>query len=169
MVMKTKKDLTDTLLLRTADKEDGAAIWELIKSTGNLDLNSSYSYLMLCEFFPDTCIVAEANGKIVGFVSAFRPPNKPDTIFVWQVAVAKSQQGKGLGSKLLRTLLKQESCSDVHYLEATISPSNLASQSLFKKLAHKRKTNCEISECFSEDHFPEGGHEAEMTFRIGPL
>ncbi|MCM3570849.1 diaminobutyrate acetyltransferase [Neobacillus mesonae] len=154
---------------RKPKNEDGANIWELIKSTRTLDLNSAYSYLMLCEFFSDTCVVAEEDHELIGFVSAFRPPQQDDTIFVWQVAVHPSHQGKGIGKKLLQELLSRESCENIHYLEATISPSNIASQSLFKGLAKNLNCPYEISECFSEKLFPETGHEAEQTYRIGPF
>ncbi len=154
---------------RQPTKEDGAAIWELIKSTQTLDLNSAYCYLMLCEHFPDTCVVAEKNEQIVGFVSAFRAPQAPDVIFVWQVAVHETQRGKGLGKSLLHELLTRRSCEKIHYLEATVSPSNLPSQSLFKGLAQRMDCSCSVTECFTEDMFPEPGHEAELTFRIGPI
>jgi len=155
--------------LRKPKKEDGAKIWGLIKSSKVLDLNSAYSYLMLCEFFTDTCIVAEDQDQIIGFVSAFRQPQNPDTLFVWQVAVQQSYRGKGIGGELLKELLNSDSCENIHYLEATVSPSNLPSQSLFKGLANTFNCSIEISDCFSEELFPEPGHEAEQTYRIGPL
>jgi L-2,4-diaminobutyric acid acetyltransferase len=156
-------------LLRQPLEEDGAGVWALIEEAGVLDLNSSYSYLMLCKFFPDTCVVAENNDDIVGFISAFRPPNDDDVIFVWQVAVASSERGEGLASRMLQDLLEREDCSEVQYLEATVSPSNIPSQSLFRGLARKLNTQCEVSECFPENMFPDEGHEVEMTYRIGPL
>lgn len=150
-------------------EEDGAEVWKLVKRAGVLDLNSSYSYLMLCKFFPETCVIAEDNGQIVGFVSAFLPQTAEETVFVWQVAVDASQRGKGLGKTLLRELISREACSDVQYLEATVSPSNRPSQSLFKSFAKELDTECKIFECFSEDMFPDDGHESEWTYRIGPF
>ncbi|MDK2820837.1 MAG: L-2,4-diaminobutyric acid acetyltransferase [Clostridia bacterium] len=124
---------------------------------------------MLCKYFPDTCVVAETEGKIVGFVSAFCPPDKPDVIFVWQVAVDESQRGKGLGTALLKELLRRTACAKVHYLETTITPSNIPSRSLFTGLARDLDVNCDVSECFSEDLFPGEKHEAELMYRIGPF
>ncbi|RXT04921.1 diaminobutyrate acetyltransferase [Ammoniphilus sp. CFH 90114] len=162
--------LTTTFFhFRKPRKEDAAEIWKLIKGTRVLDLNSAYCYLMLCEWFPDTCVIAEEDQQIVGFVSAFRPPNKPDVIFVWQVAVQESMRGKGLGKKLLQELLERDECENIHYLEATVSPSNLASQSLFQSLAQQLNCSCCVQECFSVDMFPEPGHEAEQIYRIGPI
>jgi len=159
----------DGYRFRQPCEKDGADIWRLVKDTGVLDLNSAYSYLMLCKFFPDTCVVAEYDGKIAGFVSAFRPPGCHEVIFVWQVAVAKAQRGKGLGIALLKELLKREACADVHFLEVTVTPSNIPSQSLFRKLARETDAHCEVSEFFPVCLFPGGAHEAELMYRIGPF
>ncbi len=151
--------------------EDGAKLWDLVRRTGVLDVNSSYSYLMMCEYFKNTCVIAENDSEIVGFVTAFIPPEKPDTIFVWQVAVDSSMRGEGLGSKLLQELIKMESCNDVQFLEATISPSNRPSFSLFRKFARDLDTHCQVTELFPEDAFPNSDeqHEKEMLNRIGPF
>ncbi|MFB5664229.1 diaminobutyrate acetyltransferase [Alteribacillus sp. HJP-4] len=158
----------DSLIFDKPSVEDGADMWELVKNS-TLDLNSSYKYIMMCEFFAETCVVAKENDELVGFVTAFIPPEKQDTVFVWQVGVDSSQRGKGMASRLLNALLERLQDKGVKYLEATVTPSNDASQALFKKLARTHETECEISECFSEELFPGEGHEAELTFRIGPI
>lgn len=158
----------DSLTFEKPTVEDGADMWELVKNS-TLDLNSSYKYIMMCEFFAETCVVAKEKGELVGFVTAFIPPEKQDTVFVWQVGVDSSQRGKGLASRLLNELVERTGCDDVKYLEATVTPSNEASQALFKKLARTHNTTCEVSECFAEELFPGEGHEAELTFRIGPF
>ncbi|SEN43783.1 diaminobutyrate acetyltransferase [Mesobacillus persicus] len=169
MIKTSELDKLTSYSYRIPDKEDGAKMWELIKSTSNMDLNSAYSYLLLSHYFSDTCVIAEDEDQIIGFVSAFRPPANPDTVFVWQVAVNSDYRGKGIGNKLLNELLDREACEDVQYLEATVSPSNVPSQSLFKGLAKKMDCPCEISDCFTEEMFPEPGHEAEQTYRVGPF
>lgn len=154
---------------RNPEKADGADIWALVKKTGVLDLNSAYSYLMLGEYFSDTCVVAERKGKIVGFVSGFIPQDRPDTVFVWQVGVADSERGRGLAKQLLRQLLGSEACGDVHYLESTVTPSNTASTRLFRAIARELHTSCVIDDGFHEDLFPGECHETERLFRIGPF
>jgi L-2,4-diaminobutyric acid acetyltransferase len=148
--------------------EDGAAMWELVNES-TLDQNSAYKYIMMCEFFAETCVVAKENDQLVGFVTAFIPPERQDVVFVWQIGVDSSQRGKGLASKLLHELVNRSTCSEVKYVEATVTPSNEASQALFRRLARSYNTECEVSECFSEDLFPEEGHEEELTFRVGPI
>lgn len=159
----------DVIQFSEPNEEDGAAMWEMVHDIGALDENSSYSYIMLGKFFSETCVVAKSGEDVVGFVTAFCPPTEPDVVFVWQVAVDKSQRGKGFGKTLLKELLKRVGCEDVKYLEATISPSNKPSQALFCGMAGDLNTNCEISEFFSEELFPGEGHEAEMKYRIGPF
>ncbi|WP_018923355.1 diaminobutyrate acetyltransferase [Salsuginibacillus kocurii] len=158
----------ETLTFEKPTVEDGAQMWELVKS-GGLDLNSSYKYIMMCEYFAETCVVAKEEGKVVGFVTAFIPPEKPDTVFVWQIGVDSSQRGKGLASRILDVLLNREACEDVKFLEATVTPSNDPSQNLFRGVAKKHRTKCRVSECFGEELFPGEGHEEELNFRIGPL
>jgi len=150
--------------------QDGAGIWNLVRETEVLDLNSAYCYLMLGKYFPDTCLVAEYEQKIAGFVSAFLPPQNPEVVFVWQVAVAGSMRKKGLGTKLLKELLKREACEKVRFLETTVTLSNVASQSLFCRLARNTRSHLEVTVCFPANLFPtKSNHETEFLFRIGPL
>ena len=156
-------------LFRRPTAEDGAGMWSLVKDTGVLDLNSSYAYVILAEHFTDTCIVAERNGEIVGFVTAYIPPKQPDTLFVWQVGVSESERGNGLASAMLEALLARPVCAGVNYLEATVTPSNAASSALFRSFARSQGTVCTIQEGFPENIFPGDDHEPESLFRIGPF
>jgi len=155
--------------LREPELKDGSAIWSLVCDTGVLDLNSSYSYFMLCKFFHETCVVAEEHGNIVGFVSAFRLPQENNAVFVWQIAVAESQRGKGLASAMLMELLGRKSCQDISFVLCTISPSNRPSQALFRKLARDLQTKCEVSRGIPASLFPGGTHDDEDLYRIGPI
>ncbi|WP_078393539.1 diaminobutyrate acetyltransferase [Shouchella patagoniensis] len=156
------------LMLEKPTVEDGGAMWQLAEDS-SLDSNSSYKYIMMCEYFDETCIVAKEENDVVGFITGFIPPKQPDTLFIWQVGVAESQRGKGLALDLLEKLLERSVCENVNYVEATVTPSNIASQSLFKKLARSQGTAYSVSECFGKDLFPDENHEEEKTFRIGPL
>ncbi|MDQ0255133.1 L-2,4-diaminobutyric acid acetyltransferase [Evansella vedderi] len=167
MANKTQAVL-DTFSMSKPTTSDGTPMWELVKAS-TLDLNSPYKYIMMCEFFSETCIVAKEKDKLVGFVTAFIPPEKPDVLFIWQVGVDASQRGKGVASKMLNELLRRNACKNVRFVEATVTSTNAASQSLFFKLAREHGTDCDVSECFPEELFPNGNHEAEFTYRIGPL
>ncbi|OZU87577.1 diaminobutyrate acetyltransferase [Virgibacillus indicus] len=156
---------------RKPDKEDGAEVYNLVKQIGNLDLNSSYSYLMWCEFFADTSIVvtSKETHKIVGFISGFIHPEKANTLFIWQIAVQESERGNGLAKRMLQQLLERTACEGIHYVESTVARSNEASRHLFLGLARKFNTNWKLSHYFLTKDFPEKGQEDELLFKIGPL
>ena len=156
--------------LRQPRPGDGAAIWELVRETGVLDLNSPYAYFLLGEHFAETCVVAEREGEIGGFVSAYIPPQTPDCVFVWQVGVASSMRKQGLALQMLLALLQREALQDVRSLTTTITPSNGASRALFAGLADRLGADLhEQPEHFPAEWFPVEGHEAESLFTISPI
>lgn len=164
------KNGTGKLSFRKPDMKDGGAVWELVRDSGKLDLNSAYSYLMLCDMFRDTCCVALHEGQTAGFVSAFRKPGDSETLFIWQIGVAAELRGRGVGNRLLKELLTREENADIRYLEATISPGNEASRQLFLRLAHELGGTCLISAYYGADLFPgTTKHDEEQLFRIGPI
>ncbi|MFB4164166.1 diaminobutyrate acetyltransferase [Alteribacillus sp. JSM 102045] len=158
-----------TITYRHPKMEDGKNIWKLIQEIDVLDLNSAYYYLIFCEYFKDTCLVAENEGEIVGFVSGFRHPEHREILFVWQVAVAKSQRGEGLASKLLQKLLECDECADIRAIQTTISPSNKASYGLFQKLAKQLGADMKKTMRIPPEVFPGKDHEAEQTYKISPI
>jgi len=156
--------------IRNPNINDGAKIWGLIHEGKPLDPNSSYLYLLLCQHFSNTCLVAEENSKLLGFVSSYMPPKLPNVIFIWQIAVHESARGQGLAKNLLRKLIQQDECRDVKFVETTISPSNKASEKLFRSFAKELKVECRQMPFFPKNIFPsKEGHEEENLFRLGPL
>lgn len=142
-------------------------MWLLAKETGNLDLNSSYSYILWCDKFADSSIVAVKDEEVVGFVQGFTSERQKSTLFVWQVAVSKEARGEGLATRMIEALLEQ---TDVNYLEATVTPSNVPSNSLFKSLARSYHSDYEIKDYIDEEDFPSTeDKEEEKLYRIGPI
>jgi len=159
----------EAVTVRRPTEVDGGVLWKLARDSGKLDVNTTYCYLMLGKWFGGTCALAEREGRPVGFVTGFRLPEKPDTWFVWQIAVAAEARGQRLGRRLLEHVLGRPENADIRYVEATVSPSNAASRSLFQGFARDRGIGCEITKGFPAESFPEGAHEEEELFRIGPI
>lgn len=147
---------------------DGAAMWRIAKESHALDLNSSYSYLLWCRDFAETSVVARHDGDVIGFVTGFRRPKTIDTLLVWQVAVAPTHRGNGVAGLMLDALVNRLTPVGVRYLETTVTPTNTASNRLFRALAARRSAGIERAELFGPANFPDG-HEAEFRYRIGPL
>ena len=153
---------------RTPRQSDARAISALVKACPPLDANSTYAYLLVCTHFANTSITAEADGQVIGFISAYLTPEAPTTLFVWQVAVGSAFRGRGLGQAMLRSILERETCRHVRHLEATFTPSNETSLHMFKGLARSLDVPCEVRPRFTRDDLG-GNHEPEHLVRIGPL
>lgn len=159
---------TEAVSIGPVTPGDGAEMWKLVKDGVGLDENSSYAYLLLCKLFSGTCLAARRGGQLVGFVVAFRPPERQEAVFVWQIGVASHMRGQGLASRLLDALVDRSGRKGVRYLQASVTPSNGASQALFRGFARRHGVACEVTPFLDAELFPDG-HEAEELFTIGPL
>lgn len=157
------------VFIRPPCLEDGAAIKSLVKNSGTLDLNSTYLYFLLAGHFAQTCAVAETNnGELVGFVTAYRLPDNPDILFVWQIAVSDKAQGQGLAFRLLQNLSHRDWFSSISQVQCTISPSNQASNGLFAKFADHLNAELVISPFLEKHHLGEEHEEEPLVALLLP-
>ncbi len=158
--------MEDEIILRHPVKEDGLTVFNLIKASPPLDLNSSYYYYMMCADFGKSSLLAERNGELLGYISGYTPPEDEGTLFVWQVAVSEAARGKGLAGALLANLV-QDWNGLITTVKTTISPSNKASQALFNGFAEKNNYPISTSEFLSAKDFGSGDeHEDEVLYTI---
>lgn len=159
------------LLIDRPSVADGAALWRIAKDSGTLDLNSSYSYLLWCRDFAGTSAVARgADGEPVGFVTGYVRPERPHTLLVWQVAVDAAYRGHGLAAALLDGLTARVGAErGLSSVETTITPGNTASERLFISYAARHGATVEREVLFDTGLFPDGPHDPEVLYRIGPL
>ena len=157
------------LLLRHPKSTDGYQVNQLIERCKPLDTNSTYCNLLQCLHFADTCIMAEdqADGALLGFISAYRKPAEPNTLFVWQVAIDKRARGEGLSRSLLDSLLASDACAGVTHLETTITADNAASWGLFESFARSQATGPGVRHLlFDQQRHFNGDSSGEILFRI---
>lgn len=155
--------------LRQPDAKDGPAIEALIKACPPLDQNSLYSTLLLCTDFAETCVLAERNGEILGWVSGYIPPREPETFFVWQVAVHELARGQALGRRMIEHLLGRPAAVGAAQLRTTITPDNAASWALFRSVARHLDTQIKNEAWFLQDTHFGGAHATEHMVTIGPF
>jgi L-2,4-diaminobutyric acid acetyltransferase len=141
----------------------------LIADSPPLDTNSIYCNLLQCTHWSSTSVLAEHDGRVVGFISAYVIPERPDTVFVWQVAVAAEARGTGLGGRMLDAVLEREACAHVQHLETTITADNAASWGLFRSLARRHDAALDHSELFTRERHFAGHHASEILVRVGPF
>jgi len=169
VTQKTPNAAGAAITVRAPQAEDGPALYELVAACAPLDPNSRYCNLLHCTHFGASSVAAVRGDELVGFVSGYRIPDTPRTLFIWQVAVAPTARRIGLGLRMLNALLERDSCHDVHSLHTTITPDNHASRALFTALARARGADLTESVWFeSERHF-RGAHADELLLRIGPF
>lgn len=159
---------SSTFTFREPGVSDGSATHRLVGLCPPLDLNSCYAYLLICAHHAQSCVIAEHGPSMVGYVSAYRLPERPGVIFVWQVAVASHVRGQGLALQMLKHLLARPGLTGWNWVETTITPSNLASRRVFESLAAYLGAGCDERKFFSEEDFQDQHHEPEVLIRIGP-
>ena len=146
--------------------QDGAAVWQLVSACKPLDENSMYCNLIQCDHFRDTCVVAERDGALLGWISAYVLPNDPETLFVWQVAVSEAARGEGLAGRMLTHLLSREEARDVTRIQTTITRDNEASWALFKRFARKQGAQLDAQAHYAQDTHFQGAHATEHMVTI---
>lgn len=155
--------------IRIPMETDGADLYRLVSECPPLDGNSMYCNLLQCSHFGATSAAAEQDGELVGFISAYLLPARPDTLFIWQVAVADGARGQGLATRMLLHILSRPVCRDVRHLETTITGNNRGSWALFEALAGRLGAKLKRSVQFDRERHFAGSHDTEMLVRIGPF
>lgn len=158
-----------TIIVREPILKDGAEIYDLVKASPPLDLNSQYFYFLFSSYFAKQGAVAVVEGKIIGGLLGFIPPEKPDRYFVWQVFVSEDYRGCGIAEKLLDHILGRKANTACRYVEATVGGSNTASLSFFNRFAKRKNVELKKSSFLTKADFKGGDHEEEDLLTIGPL
>ncbi|MDO6514122.1 MULTISPECIES: diaminobutyrate acetyltransferase [unclassified Neptuniibacter] len=157
----------DNITYRKPQIADGQDVHQLIKRCPPLDQNSLYCNLIQCRDFSNTSIIAEtSSNKIVGFISGYIPQNRPETLFIWQVALDKEFRGKGIAQKMLAQLFSRD--PGIRYLETTISPSNSASKQLFERFFNDHLMDVDSKTLFKSGVHLDKDHEDEVLYLAGP-
>ena len=144
-------------------------VFNLVENCPPLDTNSSYCNLLQASHFAGTSVAAILDGKLVGFISGYIIPDRPDTLFIWQVAVSEQARGLGLASHMLQHILARAHCSNVSFLETTITADNQASWALFTRLAKSLSTELQSAPWMDKQKHFAGLHDSEALVRIGPF
>lgn len=159
----------ENIVLKRPTLEDGMGVYRLVESCPPLDGNSSYCNLLQSSHFSATSVAAKLEDDLVGFISGYIIPDRPNTLFIWQVAVSENARGVGLASRMLADILSRPECAQVEYLETTITQDNKASWALFEGLAKKLSVNLQRSNWMDKERHFSGLHDSETLVRIGPF
>ncbi|MGE3250285.1 MAG: diaminobutyrate acetyltransferase [Hyphomonadaceae bacterium] len=149
--------------------EDGAEVSGLIARCPPLDCNSAYCNLLQCTDFAGTCVVARRAGRVVGWVSGYRPPAERGTLFIWQVAVDPAVRGARLGERMIRAIFARPEQSGATRIRTTITQENESSWRLFRRVAANLGAPFEAEPWFLHHSHFAGRHDTEHMVTIGPI
>ncbi|WP_299704755.1 diaminobutyrate acetyltransferase [uncultured Tateyamaria sp.] len=119
------------------------SIIELVNETPSLDSNSEYAYALWCTHFAEQSVVALRDDEVIGFLTGFRSPGRPDTYFLWQTATKPRHGVAGLGVDMIDYAVRREIKRGASRIEASVDDQNKAIRLLMKSLAKRLKGRIE--------------------------
>ncbi|HDN96200.1 MAG TPA: ribosomal-protein-alanine N-acetyltransferase [Thermoplasmatales archaeon] len=122
------------MAVRNFEYKDLEEVWEIAKEA--LEENYTMDFLLyLWQINPDGFLVAEKNGKIVGFILSAK--QSKDELRILMLAVKKEYRGQGIGSMLLKELLLK--FPEVRRIYLEVKVENKKAIKFYKKHGFKIK------------------------------
>ncbi|MDD2613484.1 MAG: ribosomal protein S18-alanine N-acetyltransferase [Methanosarcina sp.] len=94
--------------------------------------HNSLLYMGFYEAVGDGFLVAELNGKVVGYVVGYRSAENEGHIF--SIGVKKEYQRRGIGTRLIRTICDIFVVNGLKYARLEVRNSNIGAQKLYKSI-----------------------------------
>ncbi|PYI50555.1 GNAT family N-acetyltransferase [Paenibacillus flagellatus] len=110
--------------IRQIHPEDCKAIIEAASDWWGRPYSSDMFSKWYIEHFQDTCLLAEEDGKIIGFVMGFLSQSKPNEAYIRIVMVAPSRRGKGVGQALYKEFFKRVGAAGRSIVRCVTAPAN---------------------------------------------
>ena len=153
-------------VFRPPKLQDGHNIHHLISHCSPLDENSPYCNFLQASLFNQSSILAESKGQTVGFISGMLNPDRPHSLFIWQVAVSPEMRAEGLAYSMLKSLLDRKNLQFIEVVETTITQSNTPSWALFKKIDLLYGNHGSVRLFLDKEAHFKGKQETEYLYRI---
>ncbi len=83
---------------------------------------------LFVKHFADTCIVAEQDGELAGFVIGFVSQSKPDSAYIHFTSTNPAFRGQGIGRKLydrFYQIVAEKECSKIYSVTSTVNQLSL--------------------------------------------
>ncbi|MBD3182947.1 GNAT family N-acetyltransferase [Candidatus Poribacteria bacterium] len=114
----------EKIYIRNITPDDVESIYNLVDGSLTLRTYDKYLYRILSEYFTKTCLVAESDNEIVGFILCFISQDDPSILFIWQIFVRETYRGKLVTQKLnkqIRDVAREMGCTKLHFTIASDS------------------------------------------------
>ena len=93
-------------------------------------------FLTFLESNPDTFLVAEYNGRVIGYVMAYLRPDLEGHIM--SIAVDPDYRGMGIGSTLLSEVIERLIKKGARYIGLEVRVSNLGAIALYERVGFRK-------------------------------
>jgi L-2,4-diaminobutyric acid acetyltransferase len=149
---------------RKPNESDFERVYDFVSACKPLESYAVHFYKIMLRYFRNTCLVAEENNVIVGFVLGFVSQVDPKTYFLWQIGVSPEKQGQGIGNRLLTEMESLLKKTRVGRMELTVDPENITSQKLVEKtgfvvVSQKEKDSISVHDKMAlKDYYGQGRH-----------
>jgi len=117
-------------MIRRFSPEDFEEVIEIEKEA--FSDHNSMMYMNFYEMVGDGFLVAEEDGKVVGYIVGYRSAENEGHIF--SVGVKEKYRGKGIGSELIRAICDIFVANGLKYARLEVRSSNIRAQKLYKSI-----------------------------------
>lgn len=152
--------------LRAPQGRDEADIAALTTGGPAKAIDLVHGSLVAKQFAPETSVVAELNGELVGWTLAYVLPFDSETLFIWTVEVSEAAVDTGLSSLMLGHLMRQDACSDVTRVQTSIPSDDKLAWSLFRRFASWQRSQLKIEPFVTQALFPKDRQRNENLVTI---
>ena len=119
--------------IRNPKESEFEKIYNFVSRCKPLESYGDHFYRIMLRYFNNTCLIAEEENNILGFILGVISQTDPKSYFLWQIGVNPEVQGQGIGRKMLEHIEIELKRKNINRIELTIDPENKASQKLFEK------------------------------------
>ena len=123
------------MTIRTMDIEDYEKVYDLWIHTEGMGLNTTddskegiAKYLLRN---PNTCFVAEDNGKLIGVIMGGHDGRRG---FIHHTTVNHKYRGLGIGKKLVASVIKALEAEDIHKVALVAFEKNVSGNAFWEKV-----------------------------------
>lgn len=121
------------ITIREAKEDEFLKVYDFVSNSPPLEQYFQHFFKIMLRYFSSTCLVAEYQGKLIGWQMGFVSQKDSNTYFLWQIGVHPDMQGRGLGGLLLDAIENKAFEMGCTRIEVTIDPENIVSEKLFIK------------------------------------
>ncbi len=125
--------------IRPFQPDDFGAVARIVGESAALDRHTTYSYWANYRVFGSLFLVLESEGQVRGFAMSIGPNAAGEALF-WQIGIAGSHRGQGLGKNLALTMIRAIRQQGGRRVLVTIAEGNNVSRALFEGCARACNT-----------------------------